>query len=177
MDQQEFSARHPYSRNAYLDYGIAIDDEEEENELLRRLEGMGNMEAGDEDDQEHEEVLESIHTNKHTKRSQKAFLTQSDDREENQRPFLRNPRLVRFKTRKLDPDSRPEWTESSTGMAAPTPDLYVTDINQTHDAIRARDMRAAFNEGQTSADWLKTHSVEIFKLTLKDLLVKGAVTK
>ncbi|XP_033122246.1 von Willebrand factor A domain-containing protein 3A-like [Anneissia japonica] len=38
-------------------------------------------------------------------------------------------------------------------------------------------MRAAFNEGQTSADWLKTHSVEIFKLTLKDLLVKGAVTK
>lgn len=72
---------------------------------------------------------------------------------------------------------RPPWVESSTKRALPTPDLMVTHINQTHDQMRARDMSAMFNEGQSSEDWLANHSIEHFNLTLKNLLTKGQIVK
>ncbi|XP_063961989.1 von Willebrand factor A domain-containing protein 3A-like [Lytechinus pictus] len=98
------------------------------------------------------------------------------------RTFMTQPQLsarggTRQKGRSKALETRPPWVKPSTKRAVPTPDLMVTHINQTHDQLRARDMSAMFNEGQTSEDWLANHSVEHFKLTLKNLLTKGQVVK
>ncbi|XP_071962568.1 von Willebrand factor A domain-containing protein 3A-like isoform X2 [Antedon mediterranea] len=186
MDQRGFrpSSARPQYRNAYSNYGNH-DNKEEENELIRRLALLGDREYGVEEEEEEEveeeeedeenEQRESSDNNSKTNGS-RVFLTQSKDELSSRRkPLQRNPQLARIRTRKLDRESRPGWSDVSTRDVAPTPDMYVTDVNQTHDAIRARDMRAAFNEGQSSADWLNTHSVDTFKLTLKDLLAKGVI--
>ncbi|PIK60484.1 putative von Willebrand factor A domain-containing protein 3A [Apostichopus japonicus] len=101
--------------------------------------------------------------------SKRAFMTQ---------PNLQSKGRVRKGSRKkLIHEDRPAWEQPSTDGATPTSDLYVTHINQTHDKVRARDMSAMFNEGQSSEDWLGNHSIEHFKLTLKDLLGKGQVVR
>ncbi len=38
-------------------------------------------------------------------------------------------------------------------------------------------MNTAFHMNQNSVEWLKTHGIEFLKLTLKDLLQQGTVTK
>ncbi|XP_038067534.1 von Willebrand factor A domain-containing protein 3A-like isoform X2 [Patiria miniata] len=103
------------------------------------------------------------------KTSKQTFLTQS-------RATKKRSANAKMKTRRSLED-RPPWVQPSVRGAMPTPDMTVTHINQTHDRVRARDMAAMFNEGQTSTDWLKNHSIEHFNLTLKDLLSKGQIIR
>jgi hypothetical protein len=38
-------------------------------------------------------------------------------------------------------------------------------------------LNAAFHMNQNSKEWLKTHGIEYLKLSLKDLVQQGAITK
>ncbi|XP_071488383.1 von Willebrand factor A domain-containing protein 3A-like [Diadema antillarum] len=132
----------------------------------------------DVNDSEGEEGEEGDHLENHEEEeattdrssgSQRTFLTQAHLQSRGQRQ--------KGRVKSMQSQDRPPWVSPTTRGAVPTPDLMVTHINQTHDQIRARDMSAIYNEGQTSEDWLANHSVEHFKLTLKDLLTRGQVVR
>ncbi|XP_033630517.1 von Willebrand factor A domain-containing protein 3A-like isoform X3 [Asterias rubens] len=109
-------------------------------------------------------------TSRRPKSSKQTFLTQS-------RSTKRGGRRPKVTQAQSNLEERPPWVQLSIRGAMPTPDMTVTHINQTYDKVRARDMAAMFNEGQTSTDWLKNHSIEHFNLTLKDLLSKGQIVR
>lgn len=55
------------------------------------------------------------------------------------------------------------------------PSCFVTDVKIC--LQKAKLFSAVPSKGQTSEEWLKNHSIEYEKLTLKDLLQKGKQVK
>lgn len=57
-------------------------------------------------------------------------------------------------------------------------DMTITHVNQTAELFLPEASTVAVAQyQQQSSDWLKTHSIEFFNLTLKDLISKGVVLR
>ncbi|CAG2240359.1 von Willebrand factor A domain-containing protein 3A [Mytilus edulis] len=69
------------------------------------------------------------------------------------------------------------WVNPTTKNAKAPHPLAITNVNQTRDLLRLQHAEAALQADlQTSEEWLKSHSIEYMKLTLKDLVDKGKVS-
>ncbi|XP_052071945.1 von Willebrand factor A domain-containing protein 3A-like isoform X3 [Mytilus californianus] len=70
-----------------------------------------------------------------------------------------------------------DWVNPTTKNVKPPHPLAITNVNQTRDLMRLQHAEAALQADlQTSEEWLKSHSIEYMKLTLKDLVDKGKVS-
>lgn len=68
------------------------------------------------------------------------------------------------------------WEQPVVKNAKPPHPLTVTHVNQTRDLMKLQSAEAMMNaELQNSEEWLKLHSVEYMKLTLKDLVDRGKI--
>ncbi|XP_050390113.2 von Willebrand factor A domain-containing protein 3A [Patella vulgata] len=68
------------------------------------------------------------------------------------------------------------WIPINIGNAKPPLPLTVTKVNQTNALQTVANTDAVVSaEGQTSEEWLRTHSIEYQKLTLQDLVDKGKI--
>ena len=69
------------------------------------------------------------------------------------------------------------WKPIDTVGSFPPSDYTVTHVNQDHDLLRLDENKVAPHMNLSSSEWLKVYSLETMKLTLKDLLAKGTVSK
>lgn len=72
---------------------------------------------------------------------------------------------------------RPPWQMLKTNDALPPRALTVTKVTQSHDLQAVIGLEAAHAEGQSSSDWLGSHSVEAGGLSFNEILKCGIPVK
>lgn len=74
-------------------------------------------------------------------------------------------------------ENRPKWRPPQTRGAIEPSDMTITHVNQTADLFRPDAFEAISAQHQKSSEWLKIHSIDFLKLTLKDLISKGTTLR
>lgn len=94
--------------------------------------------------------------------------------------FLMRNTNAKYEGEKLlrdDVGGQTRWRPVPTANSVPPHELTVTQIDQTHDLLRVSGMDAGAADQQSTPEWLQRHSVEALRLTVKDLVQLGKLTK
>ncbi|PAA71031.1 hypothetical protein BOX15_Mlig018061g1 [Macrostomum lignano] len=94
--------------------------------------------------------------------------------------FLMRNTNAKYEGEKLlrdDVQGAARWRPVPTANSVPPHELMVTQIDQTHDLLRVSGLEVGAAEQQSTQEWLQRHSVEALRLTVKDLVQLGKLTK